>query len=320
LSDVVVIVAARNEARHLLPCLESLLTAAKGEAEIIIVDDSSTDESPEILRSFTPRIRIVQGEGRGPGRARNLALAASSRPWVAFTDADCIVPKEWLTTLKNGIRACPDSVSSIGGGQAVSSLAGAAERLIGEFFQAAGFVSNYIHEGSLRTVLHNPTCNVLYRRRALEAAGGFDESLWPCEDLDLDLRLKKTGFRALYQPGVFVEHRRPESFSALGGMMRRYGFAHAQLAKKHGPCQHLHLLALTPLLAVGIGACFRSWIPGYLVLGAFLFGLSFSLFLVRSRRFSKALIFTFLTGIAVPSWVFGFYCGLMGSRRIAQHA
>ncbi len=320
LSQVSVIVAARNEAEHLRPCVESLLAAGRGEAEIIVVDDASTDGSLRILEEYASRIRVLRGEGQGPGRARNLGLAAGRKPWVAFTDADCIVPPDWLAVLTEGIAKTAPSVSSIGGGQKISADARCFERNIGKFFESVGFVSDYIHSGSSpQPVNHNPTCNVLYRREALKAAGGFDESLWPCEDLDLDLRLKKLGYQALYHPAADVEHRRPTTLPGFVGMMKRYGFAHAQLVKKHGFCRPLQLLALLPwllVIALGLLRNHASAMWGtFAILAAFV---PF-FFLFRGRSIGKAAVFTGFLCVGIPIWVFGFYCGLIGTRRINRH-
>jgi len=320
LSDVAVIVATRNDEETIVSCVDSLLEASQGKAEIILVDDASTDRTPELLRQYAERIQILKGKGGGPGKARNLAMQETERAWIAFTDGDCRVDPKWLSTLAKGLDGTPEKVASIGGPQLVSSQAELTERQIGEFLERVGFVSDYLHgESQMVSVVHNPTCNVLYDRVALESVGGFDETLWPCEDLDLDLRLRKRGYSFLFHPEAKVEHRRPRTWEAFWRMMRRYGFAHAQLVKKQGLCQRLHVLPLmAPFLALAV-------IGGLVVFPrtsvVVLLGLGGGLLWVFRRRPSSELGPLRLIGIlsrVVTEWLIGFYGGLKGRKRVAQ--
>ncbi|MFH1262392.1 MAG: glycosyltransferase [Pseudomonadota bacterium] len=320
LSNVTIVVAARNEEAHIKACIDSLLIAAEGRAEVWVVDDGSSDGSRKILESYDTKIRILSGEGQGPARARNEAAAVSVRTWIAFTDADCVVSPDWLKQLLIGLERAPATVVSVGGRQALSPAAGAVERQIVSFFETVGFVSDYLHTSSdLRSVLHNPTCNVLYERSRLTEAGGFDEMLWPCEDLELDLRMRDQGFEALFTPKAVVEHRRPETWNGLWRMMTRYGFGHAQLIKKRGFCQRIHLL---PVVVPTAGAVFfllvvsKPWVGLALLLAGLAFLVGY--FKVRSKSLRSAFVFTSLTLASIFFWLLGFYSGIAGGRRIAR--
>lgn len=320
LKEISVIVAVRNEAENLKSCLDSLLVAAEGQAEIIVVNDSSIDATPTILKNYEDSIRVILGEGRGPGRARNKALGGLSRPFVAFTDGDVRVPADWLRQLAEGLSGQNHNVAAIGGGQAVFSDAGPSEVRVANFFSAVGFVSDYVHGGSeVRKVKHNPTCNVLYSREALSTVQGFDETLWPCEDLELDIRLSRAGRSFLFHPKAAVEHRRPTSFMGLLSMMKRYGFAHAQLVKKHGICQPLHLLPGL-LLALGIWPVYlffkhplHFWSVLAIVLACALFFFSKRTGSVMSG--GRTVVWA---ALASGVWTWGFLSGIWGHRRIVE--
>ncbi len=320
LEDIAVIVATKNDAATLEACVDSLLEAGRGRSEIIIVNDASTDESVEILDRYGDRIRVLQGTGEGPGKARNLGLQSTKKRWIAFTDADCEVSSEWLERLTEGFLDQEDSFIGMGGPQKISKNAGETEVEIGRFLETVGFVSDYIHgDQEVCEVSHNPTCNVLYARHALEAVGGFDEDLWPCEDLDLDLRLRDQGFRLAFHPQAEVEHRRPESWRGFWSMMGRYGFAHAQLVKKRGLCQPLHLLPIfSPLGLLFVGGLFfyfpliSSMVLGTCVLFTFLIFLGLTKSVRRSFRYPLVLLKVLL------DWQIGFARGLLGKRRVAQ--
>jgi cellulose synthase/poly-beta-1,6-N-acetylglucosamine synthase-like glycosyltransferase len=304
---------------HLKDCIESLLIAGKGQAQLIFVDDGSTDNSRKILASYSDRIEVLQGDGKGPGRARNMGLNAVKRDYVAFTDADCVVAPDCLEKLLQALRSAPDSVVSVGGAQKVAAKAPPLERFLARFLESLGFVSDYIHASSeIQPVRHNPTCNVLYRKSALDQAQGFDEQLWPCEDLELDLRLNDLGYRALFHPGAIVEHRRPRTFRSFFRMMRRYGFGHAQLVKKRGRCQPLHFVAWIVPPGVLLWICLSILCPtwGMAIAGGGLFLLVMVLALRSSLL--HALPFAILLPISVLFWLVGFYSGAKGERRIAR--
>ena len=321
LQNVAVIVAARNESAHLRVCIEALVKACGNEAEIIVVDDGSTDDSETVLSSFGTKIRVFQGEGKGPGHARNLGMRQTQRPWIAFTDADCEVREEWLSRLCQtvGGEHASSTTVSVGGKQLVSKRAEITERSVGQFLESIGFISDYLHnDHEVREVNHNASCNVLYSKNALDEVDGFDESLWPCEDLELDLRLKAKGYTMLYDPTAIVEHRRPPTWKGLFQMMQRYGFAHAQLVKKHCFSQPIHLLTLLFPLGTGLIVWSLFWepailwvvIPGSICMTALLLW-------SKTRSLPKAFLFTAVLGLSILVWLLGFYAGLWGKRRIA---
>lgn len=86
-TDVSVIVPAYNSERTLRPCLRSVLAQTHPPAEVIVVDDHSTDHTREIAREF-PILLIEQSLNRGPAAARNLGIRHSRHPVLFFVDSD----------------------------------------------------------------------------------------------------------------------------------------------------------------------------------------------------------------------------------------
>jgi len=101
---VSVVVPARN-ATATIPALFAALDAQTfGEPwEVVVVDDSSTDATPDIAERWGARVVRLSSQS-GPARARNAGLAAARAPVVAFTDADCEPSPEWLTELAAVLR------------------------------------------------------------------------------------------------------------------------------------------------------------------------------------------------------------------------
>lgn len=219
-------------------CLESLLQQVETDFEIIMVDDGSTDRTVEICRAFQGVVVLSQKQG-GPSRARNVGIRTARGEYAAFTDGDCVVDPHWLVELQKGFSA--PEIAGVGGDQASPDDETATGALIQDFLKTIGFAGEYIQSGTaLKETNHNPTCNAIYRKKALEEVGGFDESLWPGEDVDLDFRIRNAGWRLVYNPNALVRHYRPKTHKAYARMMMRYGASQRRLVKKHGYFRKIH--------------------------------------------------------------------------------
>ncbi|MGE5423480.1 MAG: glycosyltransferase family 2 protein, partial [Ignavibacteriales bacterium] len=85
---VSVVIATYNCSSYITRAVQSALDQTYPNVEVIVIDDGSTDNTPEILQSFRDRIRVVFQENRGPAAARNAGLAMAGGKYVAILDAD----------------------------------------------------------------------------------------------------------------------------------------------------------------------------------------------------------------------------------------
>jgi succinoglycan biosynthesis protein ExoO len=101
LPDVSFLIAAYNAERSLARAIESALGQREVRAEVIVVDDCSSDRTADVARLFPEeRVRLVGlGENRGPGGARNAGLAVARGPWIAVLDADDTVHPDRLARM-----------------------------------------------------------------------------------------------------------------------------------------------------------------------------------------------------------------------------
>ncbi|HMQ10561.1 MAG TPA: glycosyltransferase [Oligoflexia bacterium] len=308
-----VIVVAYNEEDHIAQCIDSILNQSIAYPyDIVVVDDGSTDQTPNILKQYQGSIKIIHTKNQGPSHARNLAVQSLQTPWLAFFDADAVLDHQCLEILFKHVQELEmaETVSfSIGGQQSVSPNAQKVEQNTAAFLQSLSFVSDYLHESeTLKKVEHVPSCNVIYSRQSILSLGGFDEKLWPCEDLDLDLRLKKKlGHQVFYCPKAKIFHRRPKTYLDLLKMFHRYGFGHGLLVKKHGLCQRLHFLpflsvaVLLGLLVIGI-----QWLNTACLLIAGIFIFNFIFWLLRRKQLKESLLFSCLFITCITVWNLGF--------------
>lgn len=89
--------------------LRSILAQTVRPAEIVVLDDGSTDDTAEVAAAVSPRVRVIRTPNQGIGLARDAAIRACSAPWVALCDSDDHWLPEHLEHLAEGIAAHPDA-------------------------------------------------------------------------------------------------------------------------------------------------------------------------------------------------------------------
>lgn len=241
---VSIIIPAKNAHRTLKKCLDSLLGLTYPAYEIIVINDGSTDNTEEILFSYQT-IKKLSTCGVGPSVARNMGIKESRGEFIAFTDADCLVDSLWLEQLLQGFT--DKKIAAVGGIQKSPSDDSPFGKIVYAFLAAAGPITDYMHPvTAIRSVAHNPSCNVMYRKSALEEMEGFLPCLWPGEDTELDYRLKKSGYLLKATPHAIVFHYRQSALWGYAKMVFRYGAAQGYLVGRYGFFRTIHLV--TPLL------------------------------------------------------------------------
>lgn len=181
-------------------CAQTLSPSA---FEVIVVDDCSGDNTMEVLASLAAqlpyKLRFLQtSANRGPGPARNLGWRASDTSFLAFTDDDCLPDRGWLEAGVRALRSDP----------AIGVVQGRTETEEREDMPKSRWNHRiFIGEPSP----YFETCNIFYRRRALEEGGGFGEHYnwwggWYCEDTYGGWRVVDQGWKRGYADDALVVH------------------------------------------------------------------------------------------------------------------
>jgi GT2 family glycosyltransferase/SAM-dependent methyltransferase/tetratricopeptide (TPR) repeat protein len=195
-------------------CLVKLAAVTRGcEYEVIIVDNGSTDRTPEFLATLSGDVRIIRnGENLGFAVACNQGAKLAQGRYLVFLNNDTIPLEGWLTALVHEVEASPD-VAVVGskllyadgsiqhGGVAFSWLYGTAYHLYLRVQADAPLVNRR------REIQAVTAACMLVRREAFERVGGFDEGFRNgFEDVDLCLKIRDQGGRIIYQPQSTLYH------------------------------------------------------------------------------------------------------------------
>ena len=208
-----VIIVNWNRRALVRACLESLRGQSGVPFETIVVDNGSTDGSPDEARRFGAHV-ICNSTNLGFCAANNQGIAAASGEYLALLNNDAEAEPGWLAALH---RAC-SSASDIG--MAASKVLvwedpariDKAGHLIFPDGQNRGRGAGALDRGQFdrpEEVLWPDGCAAMYRKSMLDSIGGFDEDFFAYgDDAELGLRARIAGWRCLYAPDAVVRHHR----------------------------------------------------------------------------------------------------------------
>ena len=224
---VSVVTPVYNAAATIEACLQSLLALdyPRDRREIIVVDNGSSDETAAIVQRYP--VQLLHELTRPSSyAARNRGIRASRGELIAFTDADCIAERGWLTHLVEGYA--DESVGAFAG----SVLAHHPTTLLERFAEQHRVVSQEI--SMVCTFLpYAVTANAAYRREVLQVLGGFDDQFISGGDSDLSWRLQRVcGKRIRFNRSAIVYHRHRTTLRGLCQQYWKYGYGTVMLYER----------------------------------------------------------------------------------------
>jgi glycosyltransferase involved in cell wall biosynthesis len=223
---VSVVVCTYNGSRTLRVCLRSLQKLNYPDYEVIVVDDGSTDTVPEVAKAFA-QVRYIRQDNQGLSVARNTGLAAATGELVAYTDDDCRADEDWLYYLV--VDLVESEFQAMGGHNFLPIDDSPVAAVV--MASPGGPTHVMLTE---REAEHIPGCNMIFRRAALEAIGGFDPVYRKAgDDVDVCWRLQQAGYRIGFNPAGFVWHYRRSTVRAYLKQQAGYGEAESLLLRKH---------------------------------------------------------------------------------------
>lgn len=213
---VSVIIPAYNVEWCVRRAIDSVLAQDCKPLEILVVDDGSTDDTPEILASYGNSIRVISKENGGLSSARNAGIRESKGELIAFLDADDWWMPEKLSVQVRLMReqtnlgfcsTCTLIKDSDGNDLGTWDCPTIKDSILKTIFMTHASVAG---SGS----------GVLVRRELFDQAGGFDESLPSLEDIDMWMRLAAISHYACLAEPLTVIVKRSDSMSGNLDVMR----------------------------------------------------------------------------------------------------
>lgn len=213
MSTITIAICTRNRAALLKKAVQSVLTQADDNVEILIVDNGSTDDTAKIAAEFADndaRVKFFHEPQTGLSIARNTALQRASGDWIIFLDDDAEVEPGWLAAYENFFSNLPAAKIAVAGGAVMPEY----EIPPPKWMNAGGKLELGPKPFCFKRGENPWECNCGYRRDVALRAGGFDARLGHCGDAsgaregaDLNIRLQDAGYEIWWLPGAPIRHR-----------------------------------------------------------------------------------------------------------------
>ena len=239
-----------NEEKTIQKCLDSLfsLEYPAEKIEVVIARGPSKDTTNALLEEYAKNkknIVLLDNPTGNTSIGRNICITHATGEMIMNYSGHVIAEKNLLVELAVRLQNLPAEVVAVG----CSNLSPGKQNFVGEVSGAAFlsfmggrnfFSQNAVFPEERYTDHLSFSC---YRKEVVEKVGGFDPVFWCGQDYELDIRLRKAGYKILYTPKTRVYHFKRDSVRSLWRQMYRYGIARANMVKKHpDTLKFFHLL------------------------------------------------------------------------------
>jgi GT2 family glycosyltransferase len=228
--EISVVIVSWNGRRYLDDCLRAVEAQQGVDAEIVLVDNGSTDGTPAYVRARFPGVRVVQLEtNRGFAGGNNAGVREARGEYVAFLNNDTVADAGWLRALRAGVDAASNSllvtsrIVYMHDPTVIDSAGDGAFRWGGAYKRLHGGRAEDAVEPAEVFGVCGAAC--MMPRAVFEELGGFDEDFFVShEDVDLSYRARLRGYRCRYVPDAVVRHHG----SATLGPVSAFAVFHGQ--------------------------------------------------------------------------------------------
>lgn len=290
---VSVIVPCYNSERTIRRCLGSIVSQQTSVPFDVIIVDSSTDRTPEIVEREFPSARLIHLTKRTyAGAARNIGVRSTRAEYCLMIDSDCVASPDLIERVIARHREADYAAvgGSLGNGTP-RSLSGSVGYLI-EF-------KEFMPTAPMRLERTVPSANLAYRRETFERYGCFDDDMPLAEDILLNWKLYTAGERILFDPEIRVTHLNRTGWHEVLTYQVGLGRQSA-IARRRGRLPGEYLVrypVLIPLLPFARLARAAIWLAKYDRRTLLMFSLIWPAYL-----------------LAATFWSYGFIRGTTGER------
>lgn len=232
-----VIICTRDRPDGLSEATASVLRGVRDDTQVVVVDQSAGRRSQDVLLPYCERgqVKHVPSALRGLSRARNEGIRHALGELIFYTDDDCVVPRDWIEAISARFAADPRLGALVA--PVVAEHPWTDWSWTPTYEPSAALLIDTPREFPLSGMMG---ANMVFRKRALEAIGGFDEVLGPgaplhsADDIDAVYRVAVAGYRVAVDTAPAVIHyglRRRENGEAERHLRMAYRSIGAYYAK-----------------------------------------------------------------------------------------
>ena len=249
-----IIVPVYNRPDEVDELLLSLTTQTFRDAEVIIVEDGSSQPCEDVVRRYAGKLqlRYYTKENSGPGQTRNFGAEHSQGEFLIFLDSDCVLPPDYLKEVDAELKR--KECDAWGGPDRAHESFTPVQKAIN--YSMTSFLTTGGIRGGKKQMdkkFYPRSFNMGIRRSLYRQLGGFSSMRFG-EDIDLSLRIYKSGASCRLFPEAWVWHKRRTDFRKFFKQVHNSGIARINLMKRHpGSLKLVHLLPM--VFTVGTFLC-----------------------------------------------------------------
>nr|MCK4929514.1 glycosyltransferase [Nanoarchaeota archaeon] len=241
------IIPAYNAEKTIKDTLEFVL-AQKCNKEIIVVDNNSKDKTRDIVKKYN-KVKLLIEKKEGCGAARNKGMRYAKGGYIAFIDADVILPKKWVKIALKKLKK-----------HKVAGVGGPCKSPNKDIVSQSLNLLLYGRKISKKDRLINSVAAAaaLYNRKMIEGVKS-DERLLRGQDLEFNFRLREKEYTLLHSPQLSVLHIHPVSLKSLIKKWYKYGqyyplpyLMHPKFIRKYFIFRHLFISVFLALIILSI--------------------------------------------------------------------
>jgi cellulose synthase/poly-beta-1,6-N-acetylglucosamine synthase-like glycosyltransferase len=284
---VTVGIITKNEEINIRETISSILNSnyPKNKYEILIVDGNSKDKTQQIVEDLIKsnkniRLLIEPWEKGTHGKARNYLADNAKGNYLAFTDGDCIVKKNWLRSLVETLikeKVLDKKIVAVGGTRKPIKTNNWKENTLNNImstFFGCGGSSNFIGTKN-KYVGTIPNYNAIYLTEIVRREKY--SNLGVGEDYEFNLRLGKRGYKIIFSEKAVIYHHQEPSFSKFLNQMYNYGKAQVNIYREISKLRFFAIIS--PLFVLGLILGLMLSFLNLLILKIYLSTIAFYIFL-----------------------------------------
>lgn len=265
-----IIVPVYNRPDEVDELLESLTEQTFKDMEVVIVEDGSTKPCESVVHKYAGKLqlRYYTKENSGPGPTRNFAAERSQGEFLIFLDSDCVLPPDFLKEVEAELNR--QECDAWGGPDRAHESFTPVQKAIS--YSMTSFITTGGIRGGKKQMdkkFYPRSFNLGIRRSLYRQLGGFSSMRFG-EDIDLSLRIYKSGASCRLFPEAWVWHKRRTDFKKFFKQVHNSGIARINLMKRHpGSLKLVHLLPA--VFTIGVFLCMLLFLVGLVFTGLGLF-------------------------------------------------